>query len=152
MSPLVKSCTVTEGWTDYFVCSIHKQPKMETNLSDKLDNKSQWKSVKINNIPDWMQSRQWLQQFRPCLTRFWTNFWTEEFLTCATCLHNSLQILLQYCLWTRVCTNFCSSYHHVTRLQAFTAHTEQKLALFRLTHPQSSLIISIWRGRLEQAL
>ena len=44
-------------------------------------------------------------------------------------------------------------YHgHVTRLQAFTAHTEQKLALFRLTHPQSSLIISIWRGRLEQAL
>ena len=44
-------------------------------------------------------------------------------------------------------------YHgHVTRLQDFTAHTEQKLALFRLTRPQLSLIISIWRGRLEQAL
>ena len=40
----------------------------------------------------------------------------------------------------------------MTRLQAFTAHTEQKLALFRLTRPQSSLIISIWCGRLEQAL
>ena len=40
-------------------------------------------------------------------------------------------------------------YHgHVTRLQDFTAHTEQKLVLFRLTRPQSSLIISIWRGRL----
>ena len=26
------------------------------------------------------------------------NFWTEEFLTCATCLHNSGKILLKYCL------------------------------------------------------
>ena len=57
MSPWVKSCTVTEGWTVYIVCSIHKQPKTQTNLSDKLDYESQCKSVKINNIPEWMQSR-----------------------------------------------------------------------------------------------
>ena len=40
MSPLVKSCTVTEGWTVYIVCSTHKQPKKVTNLSEKLDNES----------------------------------------------------------------------------------------------------------------
>ena len=65
MSPSVKSCTVTEGWTVYIVCSIHKQPKKVTNLSDKLDNKSQWKSVKINNIPEWVHRRYDYSNFDP---------------------------------------------------------------------------------------
>ena len=94
MSPSVKSCIVTEGWTVYIVCSIHKQPKKVINLSDKLDNKSQWKSVKINNIPEWVHRRYDYRNFDPVYMGL-ANFWMEEFFTCAICLHNSGKILLK---------------------------------------------------------
>ena len=94
MSPLVKSCTVTEGWTVYIVCSIHKQPKKSNKFEWKTWQQESVKVGEINNIPEWVHRRYDYSNFDPLYMGL-ADFWMEEFLYLCNLFTQSAKILLK---------------------------------------------------------